>query len=32
MALFSIADERRRTHLCARQCSHAWHHLENTAS
>jgi hypothetical protein len=29
IALLSIADERRRTHLCAGQCNHAWHHLGN---
>ncbi|MGH3379699.1 MAG: DUF5958 family protein [Actinoallomurus sp.] len=29
IAMLSIADERRRTHLCAGQCNHAWHHLEH---
>ncbi|MFJ4472847.1 DUF5958 family protein [Streptomyces sp. NPDC089424] len=30
VALFSIADTRRRTLHCAGTCGHAWHHLRDT--
>jgi len=29
VALFTVADERRRRTRCANDCNHAWHHLDS---
>ncbi|MFF9340499.1 MULTISPECIES: DUF5958 family protein [unclassified Streptomyces] len=31
VALFGVADERRRARFCAHGCVHAWHHLDTGA-